>query len=596
VLHDLLAHLGGVDARPFFPDEDAALPGPAGAPLTAGSWGDPLRRALGLAGASAGSTAFVVAGRYTASGRPLLGADLHVEPTAPLLLHVAHVRAGALDVAGAMIPGLPIVWSGHNRRVAWGATHARAVVTDLYTERVNLEESRYHDGQRWRRLEERDESIAVRGAETVAHRVRATHHGPLLEDLADDREPLALGWVGQRGQGGRTLAAWLAALRAEDAPAFRAALAGVSEPAVAVVYADWEGRGGVQVAGWIPRRTLASDLVPVPGRARWYDWEGPIPYERLPGARLDEKTVVLVAADNPQPGPAAERGEWLWRSGVRARRLRDQLGAALGRGPLDLDGVEALQADVGEPRSQALSLAALALVHDESLGREAAEVAELLQDWDGRADAESVGASAHHAFTLALLHRLFEERMGRELFDRWLALPHVDHAAILLGVIERARAGGRDVWSEPQGVRAAVHGALRDAWFQLSSQLGASRRKWSWGRLHRLRFRPFLPARSLAGLGPLEAAGSGVTLATAEFAPDAPFDVRMASLFRVAIDTASFGRARVLIAPGQSEHPGHPDHAKGLSAWSLGRGVPLETGLDALGTAAVARLQLEPAP
>ena len=596
VLHDLLALLGGVDAKPFFPGDDAALPNVPGTPLTAGAWRDPLRAALGLAGASAGSTAFVVAGAHTASGRPMLGADIHVEPTVPLLLHVAHVRAGALDVAGAMIPGLPLVWSGHNRRVAWGATHARAVVTDLYTERVEFEEARYHDGRRWRSLEVWEETIAVRGAEPVTHTVRATHHGPLLEALGDGREPLALGWVGQRGQGGATLAAWLTAAQSENAAAFHAALAGVAEPAVAVVYADYEGAGGAQVAGWIPERRLASGLVPVQGRARWFDWVGPIAYERLPGARLDEESIVLVAADNPQPGRGAARGEWLWRSGTRARRLEKVLATELARGPLDLDGVEALQADVGEPRSQALSLAALTLVHGQTLGGEAAEVAELLEGWDGAAEAASVGAAAHHAFTHALLRRVFAERMGEELFERWLALPHADPAGVLHALIERSRSGGGDLWSEPEGVALAVHGALRDAWLQLSSQLGASRRKWAWGRLHRLRFRPFLPARQLDVLGEFAAGGSGVTLATAEFAPAAPFGVSLASLFRLAVDTAAFGTARVVIAPGQSEHPGHRDHASGIDPWRQGRGLPLETEVDALGASAVSRLQLEPAP
>lgn len=596
VLQDMLAQLGGVDARTFFPGKAESLQAPSGAALTAGRWSDPLRHALGLAGTSAGSTAWVVAGSHTASGRPLLGADIHLEPTIPLLLHVAHVRGGALDLAGAMIPGLPVVWSGHNGRVAWGSSHARAVVMDLYTEAVRLEDGSYHDGRRWSRLEERTESIAVRGAEPEVYTVRSTRNGPLLDGVAEGGEPLAVGWVGQRAQGGRTVAAWLAAAHAGDAAAFHAALAGISEPAVAVAYADQTGAGGVQVAGWIPQRTLATDLVPVPGRARWYDWQGPIPYDRLPGARLDEETGWLVAADNAQPSRGAERGEWLWRSGVRAQRLEAALAATLGRAPLDLDGAEALQADVGEPRNQALALAALALVHGDSLGREAAEVAELLRGWDGVAGAESVGAAAHHAFAVALTRRIFEERLGKELFERWLALPYADPAGVLHAVVERARAGGRDVWSDPETVAAAVQGALRDAWFQLSSQLGASRRKWSWGRLHKLRFRNFLPVRAPEALAEIEAGGSGITLATAEFAPDAPFDVRMASLFRLAVDTASLDDARVLIVPGQSEHPGHPSYASGLSGWRSGRGVALETGLDALGAVAVSRLQLEPAP
>ena len=126
VLDDLLGRLGGVGARRFFPgpggpDGFAEPPDP---PVTARVWRDPLRRAAGLEGRSVGSSAWVLGGAYTDSGLPLLVADTHLAPRVPALLHLAHLRAGALDVAGAALPGVPVFWTGHNRRVAWASTHA----------------------------------------------------------------------------------------------------------------------------------------------------------------------------------------------------------------------------------------------------------------------------------------------------------------------------------------------------------------------------------------------------------------------------------------------------------------------------------------
>lgn len=596
VLHDLLKRLGGVEARPFFPRARSGGPLPAGdrPPLTAGRvgqpWTDPLRAAVGLAGSSAGSTAWVVSGEHTASGLPVLGADVHLEPTVPLLLHVAHVRGGGVDVVGAMIPGLPIVWTGHNGRVAWGATHARAAVTDLYSERVAEREGEprehYHTGRRWRPLEIRVETLAVRGAEPEELVVRSTRHGPLL-DRPTGGESLAVAWVGAGARGGATIAALLAAARAPDARTFRAALAGVSAPALAVVFADAEGAGGLQVAGWIPQRALASELVPVPGRAPWYDWEGPTPFEKLPRATLGDGVPFVVAADNRLRAPGARRGEWLWRPGVRAARLEAALRAGIAGSGFDLNAAEAVQADVADPRGRALAEAALALVDTEGLGSQASEVVELLRGWDGEAGADSVGAAAHHAFVGALARGLFAERLGEDLFRRWLALPNADPAGVVYAVV--LGVGERDAWSDRDTVSAAVSGALRDTWLQLVSRLGASRRKWVWGRLHELRFRPFLPAPGGSPLGPFAAGGSGATVATAEYAPDAPFDVRMASLFRFAADVGALEEVRVLFAPGPSEHPGHPDYGPGLDRWRFGRGAPL--GLE---PEARARLVLEP--
>ncbi len=599
VLYDLLKRLGGVEARPFFPRAQSGEPLPSGdrPPLTAGRaaqpWTDPLRSAVGLAGSSAGSTAWVVSGEHTASGLPVLGADVHLEPTVPLLLHVAHVRGGSVDVVGAMIPGLPIVWTGHNGRVAWGATHARAAVTDLYSERIAEQEGEprdhYHNGRGWRPLEIRVETLAVRGAEPEQLTVRSTRHGPLLERPIGGGEPLAVAWVGAGARGGATLAALLAAARAPDAKTFRAALAGVSAPALAVVFADDEGAGGLQVAGWIPQRPLASELVPVPGRAPWYDWAGATPFEKLPRATLGEGVPFVVAADNRLRTPGAGRGEWLWRPGVRAARLEAALGAAIADAGFDLNAAEAVQADVLESRGRALVEAALGLVDTEGLGSEGSEVVELLRGWDGEAGPESVGAAAHHAFVGALARGLFAERLGEELFRRWLALPYSDPTGVVYAVV--LGVGDSDAWSDRDTVSAAVAGALREAWLLLASRLGASRRKWVWGRLHELSFRPFVPAPGALQLGPLAAGGSGATVATAEYAPDAPFDVRMASLFRLAADVGSLEEVRVLFAPGPSEHPGHPDYGAGLDRWRIGRGAPLRLDPE---PAARARLVLEP--
>ena len=74
-----------------------------------------LRRAAHLDGRSIGSSAFVVGGAHTRSGRPILAGDSHLEPTWPPLLHVVHLQGGALDVAGSTLPGVPIVWTGRNR-------------------------------------------------------------------------------------------------------------------------------------------------------------------------------------------------------------------------------------------------------------------------------------------------------------------------------------------------------------------------------------------------------------------------------------------------------------------------------------------------
>ncbi len=609
VLADLIEHLGRFGAAPFFPREAAGAggrvagwvgPGPrAVAELVP----DPLRRAAQLEGRAVGSSAWAVAGAHTQSGLPILVADAHLAPTAPPYLYVAHLRGGDLDVAGATIPGLPLVWTGANRRVAWATTHARAVTTDLYEETLHeTDPGLYHDGKGWRALAERVERIRVRGGSEETLRVKATRHGPLIQGLVGPgRRPLSIAWAGAEADGAGSLEAFLGVARARGAEELVKALGRHAEPPLAVVYADATGALGVQVAGWIPRRQIPESLVPLPGRARVYEWAGPVAFPELPRLRLDKATGWVIAADNPlAQAAAASPIEWLWRSGERAARIDELLRAESARGPLSLRQVARLQTDVGSPRA----LEVVARVNElaasaEPLSGEAREVLALLRDWDGRAGAWSVGSAAYHVYLERLTEKLLEGVLGPDLMKRYLALPQADPEAVVLEMLTAAAAGATDgTWKEPAAVAEAARSCLRETWFQLSFRLGPNRGKWSWGRLHPLRFEPFgPPLRRLAQraeLGPFPYGGDGQTINAAEYLAGSRFAVRVASTFRFAIDTSALDEALFSLAPGQSEHPRHPDYAGGIERWLEGRPALLATSPLLVEEASVARLVLEP--
>ena len=605
VLDDLIGELGGVAARPFFPMVDEFwTPGLAGLPLTAGLNRIPpalgaLRQASGFIGRSAGSSAWVIGGAHTRSGEPMLVADTHLPPMAPAWLYQVQLRGGELDVAGATVPGIPGFWTGHNRRVAWASTHARAVVTDLYIETLHESgEDRYHDGRGWRSLQIREERIVVRGGDDELLKVRSTHHGPLWNDLLDrPRDPISVAWVGSMGRGADTLRALHRMAHADSADELLSALSRLASPALAVVYADVDGAAGMQVAGWIPKRTMVTELVPVTGRARWYDWDGRIPFESLPSERLEEGRGWSIAADNPLGAPDDRRVEWLWRSGVQAGQIDRGIRAVVSEGKLDLPAALKLQVDQTEPRARSLLAAALSLVDEENLGSEGREVVKLLRGWDGRGVSSSTGAAVYQIFHAQLLGSLFAPYLGMELLTRYATLPQVDPGRLVKSIIDHAVLSDESgEGSERERVAAAVRDALRDAWFQLSYGLGASRSKWRWGRLHPLTFEPFVPVPAGARIPAFEMGGSGSTVNTADFSPLGPFDVRIASLFRFAVDLAQLDRSLTVLAPGQSEHPGHSHYDDGLQRWREGRSAALMSSPVLVEEAALARLRLEPEP
>jgi len=603
VLTDIAHRLGGYAARRFYPEPPAGLAPLRRPRITAAvgglPGGDPLRAALGLRGHSIGSSAWVLSGRLSASGVPMLVADAHLETTAPSLYYLAHLRGGGLDVAGATLPGVPVFLSGRNGDVVWASTNARAVVTDLYEETVSESDpDLYYDGTEWAPLERRVEAIEVRGGDPETLNVAATRHGPLIGPLLSGvRDPLAVAWTGARADGRSGIASLHDVARSTSTRELRRALAGHEDPPLAVAYAGSDGRGGVQVAGWIPRRPLESGMAPMYGRARRYDWDGRIEFERLPSKRLRDGVDWAIAADAPYRAGRPPRVEWLWRSGARAERIEAMLQAATRDGGTDLRTLSRLQTDVALQRARDAIGLALRLADLDAAGREGQEIAAQLQAWDGRAASTSTGAAVYAIFLEGLTRRLLEPVLGETLFRRYLELPLANPDEVVFGILRDA--GDDEDWPIPT-LRDAIHASLRETWLTLSYELGANRDRWQWGRLHALGFRSFFAPPGAAAadpaLGPFPYGGGVSSVNAAEWSRTEPFAVRVASTFRMAADVASLDHLLVSLAPGQSEHPGHPHYADAVASWREGRPFLLTTALLAVEEASRPPLVLEPAP
>jgi len=604
VMHELIQRFGGFGARRFFPAGvgiDVVRP-PRGSSVARSS-PDPLRRALRLHGRSVGSSAFVVGARRSSSGSPLLAADSHFEPTAPAHLYEAHLQGGAANVAGATLPGLPVVWTGFTPGVAWASTQAAALVSDLFVESLHASDpSRYHDGVRWRPLEQREEIIEIRGEEPLRLTVQETRHGPLVNDLLEEvHEPLALRWIGAVRNAG--IGGMMAAARARSARELRSALAKHHEPVLVVAYADAKGSAGIQMAGYLPRRTHPSGLVPVPGRDRSYDWTRRISFRDLPRRRMGKRDRWVVASDgDPTYGAGTTEIEFLWRTGSRAARIASLLEEHTRSGPTDVRALMSVQRDVFSGGAPEFVEAVLAVAGDvSSMGREARQVARTLREWDGRSSSQSVGAAVYHVFVDLLLRAVFEPEMGHDLLQRYLVLGRSDPVHLLQKTVVAAAEGRGEIdgWSDPDRVREAVRRSLRDTWIRMSVELGVNREKWTWGRIHTLRFAP-LWREGWAGreddFGPFPYGGDGRSIKVADYQPLESFATRVVSGYRFIVDTADLDQALTALAPGQSEHPAHPHSTDGLVRWRQEQPRLLSTNQLVLEGSTNARLELEPGP
>ena len=90
-----------------------------------------------------GSNAWAVSGAHSATGKPLLSNDMHLEFSIPGIWHMEYLEAPGMKVSGVSLPGMPGILSGHNDRIAWGETNLGFDVQDLYIEKLDLRTGQY---------------------------------------------------------------------------------------------------------------------------------------------------------------------------------------------------------------------------------------------------------------------------------------------------------------------------------------------------------------------------------------------------------------------------------------------------------------------
>ena len=94
-------------------------------------------RCRGAVGPVYASNNWVVDGKHSQSGKPLLANDPHLDFGAPGFWYLARLKTPRREIAGATAAGVPLVVIGHNDHIAWGFTTTTADVEDLFVEKLD---------------------------------------------------------------------------------------------------------------------------------------------------------------------------------------------------------------------------------------------------------------------------------------------------------------------------------------------------------------------------------------------------------------------------------------------------------------------------
>jgi penicillin amidase len=538
--------------------------------------------------AAGASNAWVVSPARTATGRPILCNDPHLEPSVPSIWFAAHVRAGDdFETTGVTLAGQPFPIIGHNRRVAWGYTNSFADSQDLVVEQFDAPAGlRFRTERGWAESRVAREVIRVKDRPDEVEEVVITRHGPVVERCDDAGMGrwlgLALQWTALTPAGASQSV--LALQRATDWASFRAAYTTLDAPSQNAVYADVDGHIGYFCNGRIPVRRRRPSGLPTPGWNGDALWDRFLTVDEVPQA-LDPPDGLVVTANNRIVGdgyPHYVASDYM--AGYRARRLEELLGGDA----LDIPYMRTVQMDLVSPPAVEVAT----LLATVTCTMELAERMRLrLISWDGEMSARRIEPTLYEAFMLRLAEHAFRPLCG----DAWgiaagidLGHPLFEYPGNLTGrttpmLLERWAAGDESIFDGLTTWDEVAADALEAAVADLRATLGRPWR-WHWGRVHRMSLSHPLAARRM--LRPLLNAphirvGGGVdTVMATGHHPGHGFATRLfAPSWRQVFDVGNWDNGCTgVLYPGQSGHRASRHHHDLSKRWSLNRQFPLTWG------------------
>ncbi len=530
----------------------------AGSELVGASIGDPYE--------GQGSNNWVLAGKKTTTGKPLLASDPHIAFAAVSCWYEAHLSGGSFNVTGMAYAGMPAIMFGRNEKLAWGITNNICAQRDIYQEKTDPNRPGYffYDGK-WEKGREVTETIKIKGKRAVTKKILYSRNGPLIDELlpaqAKDTGPVSLRWLGS------TYCNWTASMqdmdRAKTIPAFRKAMDGWRVPTFSLVIADTDGNIAYQAGGNVPERTVWERGYR-PGWEPEHQWKSLIPQKGMPHLDNPERGWMATANNRPAPNDYPYPLSGVWSSGHRARRVRQMIES---KPKHDVAGMVTMHQDALSLRAVDC-LPGLRSALKDSKDRRVREAAGYLAKWDGRYETSEVGATLFESFFTFWSREVAYQRFADRSTAEWVA-------GAMGGLATRLLTANQAGWfKKPSDRMPAIAKALLSSIADLEKRFGRDMAKWTWGAAHKIVLRHVLGGvgdlGELLNRGGQPVKGNGVTVCNTGFDPN--YLAPMGANYRLIADMSTNPPGLWAVdAQGESGHPGSQHYCDQLPEWIGGR-------------------------
>lgn len=509
-----------------------------------------------------GSNSWVLAPDKTKNGKVLFANDPHIGFAQPSVWYEAHISTPTYEKYGYHMAGIPFPLLGHDRNLAYGMTMFENDDIDFYYEETNPTDStQYKTVEGWKNYEVVNKTIKVKDGKDVAFTYRKTHHGPILNNIADqitgDR-PVAMSWIYTKPKN-KVMHALHGISHAKNMEEFKSALPNIHAPGLNIMYGDAEGN----VAWWASAQlyqmpdSLSTKFI-LDGASGKDEPLRYLDFSENPMAENPPWNYVYSANNQPDSiSGMLYPGYYLPEN--RAKRIVQLLDA---KNDWDKEAMSEMILDVTSPVNKEVINELIKLFDVTHLSGKQLVLLDSLKNWNGEYTLNSTSPVIYHRTLYQMVKNTMEDEMGPEMFKQFLST-HLFKRQIAWGA-QMKEGEWWDNINTPNVVETRediVMISFAQTWESLVKDFGDDPSQWTWDKVHTLEHQhPFGQVewlRKYFNVGPFPIVGTREVINNLAFPYDETgfYKVNSGPSTRRIIDFSDIENSISILPTGQSGNP-----------------------------------------
>lgn len=527
-----------------------------------------------------GSNNWVNNGQKSASGKPILANDPHLDSRIlPGVLYSCGIFTPEMRTVGATVPGLPGIIIGRNQYIASGLTNAYLDAQDLYIEQVNPNNPKeYLEGEQSIPFEIVKEVLKIKDGEsptgyrTEEIEIWHTRRGPViskvLSTMNSDRV-VSLRWAAYETMGTK-----LGLTHLMEAHSVKEAITILSEVTASyhnVTLADVEGNIGWVTLGRLPIRPKGQGMVPKLVTDTVDNWLGFIPVDSMPrqynpaAGWIGNANNNRTAPDYPYYVSNHYGANYRYKRMLELMNSQDQF-TTQNHWDFQLDEENVLARKLAPIFAQALAK-----------NEDTKAIADHLANWDAVEDLESIEATIYQYTYKYFVQHTFEDEMGDALGKAYFG-----NAYMWKERLEQMVDSAASPWfdrvetlGQTESLEDIIVMAGQSALKVLREKYGEDMQQWAWGKVHFIEYvspiRRSGAGKELLGGSSWPMAGSSETLRRARHSFDDPSQVVFAAALRMVVDLADDEKVQAVLSGGETARTFSDHQSDQLDEFTYGK-------------------------